>query len=66
MELIEYKEDLEKHYNYLSSRLKDADQRYRYEQDLIRKMVKRLKKSNLSIDKAFAKFDKDHDGYITP
>lgn len=62
---MEYNDDLEKQYNLLSSRLQKVDQRYRYEQTLIQRMVKRLKKSNVSVVKAFEKFDTDGDGYIT-
>lgn len=33
--------------------------------NLVNKMVKRLKKSNVSVIQAFKKFDNDGDGYIT-
>ena len=40
------------------------DKKYRYEQELIGKMVNRLRTSNVSVVKAFEKFDTDGDGYI--
>lgn len=61
---MEYKDDLEKQYNMLSSRLQKVDSKYRYEQHLLSKMVNRLKTSNVSVVKAFEKFDTDGDGYI--
>lgn len=61
---LEYKDDLEKQYNILSARLCNFDKKYRYEQDLIGKMVNRLRTSNVSVVKAFETFDNDGDGYI--
>lgn len=61
---LEYKEDLEKQYNVLSARLMNFDKKYRYEQELIGKVVNRLRTSNVPVVKAFEKFDADGDGYI--
>lgn len=65
-ELLEYNQDLEKEYNYLTSRLVRIDPKFRYQQNLIKRIVKKLKNSNVSIVKAFQKFDTDKDGYINP
>lgn len=65
-ELMEYNQDLEKQYNYLSSRLVRIDPKFRYQQNLIKRIVRKLKNSNVSIVKAFQKFDADKDGYVSP
>lgn len=63
---MEYNQDLEKQYNYLSSRLVRIDPKFRYQQNLIKRIVRKLKNSNVSIVKAFQKFDVDKDGYVSP
>lgn len=64
-ELMEYNHDLEKQYTYLSSRLARIDPKYRYQQGLLKRIVRRLKNANVSVKKAFQKFDSDKDGYVS-
>lgn len=65
-ELMEYNQDLEKQYNYLSGRLVRIDPKFRYQQNLIKRIVRKLRNQNVSIIKAFQKFDNDKDGYVSP
>ena len=65
-ELMEYNQDLEKQYSYLSGRLMRIDPKFRYQQNLIKRIVRKLRNNNVSVIKAFQKFDHDKDGYLTP
>ena len=64
-ELKEYKEDLEKEFNYVRAKLENYDLEYRKTNALLYKIVENLKNKNMNITQAFEKYDLNKDHHIS-
>jgi Ca2+-binding EF-hand superfamily protein len=63
-ELAEYKNDLEKEFQHVRSRLEQYDTEYRWVNSLMYRIVESLRSMNKPISRAFEDFDLNKDGHL--
>lgn len=63
-ELAEYKNDLEKEFQQVRSKLEQYDPEYRWINSLLYRIVEALRSQNRAISRAFEEFDLNKDGHL--